>query len=737
MAGIDDNVAIIGDWVPPNPSPRSFYSAILGEDSSSSTIPEPSRENRIEGLFPGSREQMITGNTDKKDATQTGGAQFTELAPFSGQKSSSRGGLVERMAARAGFNAPRLNTESIRSVDLSLNPEIRSPYLTIPPGLSPTTLLDSPVFLSNSLAQPSPTTGKFSFVTNGNSKNSTVASEPVDKSKDNFIKDINASSFAFKPVPDSGSSFFIGATSKQSFPSIEVSVQSENSLQSRGVEPTKVQSQNRNTLHFPVDFSRSVTEKDNGGNSVMTDRRFFDTVGGSAENSPPLDEQQDEGDQIASGDSMAGGGCGTPSEDGYNWRKYGQKQVKGSEYPRSYYKCTHPNCPVKKKVERSHEGHITEIIYKGAHNHPKPPPNRRAAIGSSNPLLDVQPDVPEQTGLQGGMDNDPVWSSAQKGTAAGTPEWRHDNVEVTSSASVGPEFGNPSSSMQAQNGNNFESGDAVDASFTFSNDEDEDDRATHGSVGYDGEGDESESKRRKIETYPTDMGGATRAIREPRVVVQTTSEVDILDDGYRWRKYGQKVVKGNPNPRSYYKCTNAGCTVRKHVERASHDLKSVITTYEGKHNHDVPAARNSSHVNSGTSSTGTAQAGSAVQTHVHRPEPSQVHNSMSRFERSAAYGSFSFPGRQQLGPTPSFSFGMNQPGLANLAMAGLGAGQPRMTVMPVHPYLAQQCPMNEMGFMLPKGEPKAEPMSEPSLNLSNNPSMYQQIMSRLPLGPQM
>ena len=40
-----------------------------------------------------------------------------------------------------------------------------------------------------------------------------------------------------------------------------------------------------------------------------------------------------------------------------------------------------------------------------------------------------------------------------------------------------------------------------------------------------------------------------RTVREPRVVVQTMSDIDILDDGYRWRKYGQKVVKGNPNPR--------------------------------------------------------------------------------------------------------------------------------------------------------------------------------------------
>ncbi|RWW87286.1 hypothetical protein BHE74_00003895 [Ensete ventricosum] len=70
-----------------------------------------------------------------------------------------------------------------------------------------------------------------------------------------------------------------------------------------------------------------------------------------------------------------------PADDGYNWRKYGQKMVKGSEYPRSYYKCSHSNCPVKKKVEHSLDGQITEIIYKGQHNHKRPVLNKRSKEG--------------------------------------------------------------------------------------------------------------------------------------------------------------------------------------------------------------------------------------------------------------------------------------------------------------------------------------------------------------------
>lgn len=41
-----------------------------------------------------------------------------------------------------------------------------------------------------------------------------------------------------------------------------------------------------------------------------------------------------------------------------------------------------------------------------------------------------------------------------------------------------------------------------------------------------------------------------------RVAFKTKSEVEILDDGYKWRKYGKKMVKNSPNPRYTYACEN-------------------------------------------------------------------------------------------------------------------------------------------------------------------------------------
>ncbi|XP_050230489.1 probable WRKY transcription factor 49 [Mercurialis annua] len=59
----------------------------------------------------------------------------------------------------------------------------------------------------------------------------------------------------------------------------------------------------------------------------------------------------------------------------------------------------------------------------------------------------------------------------------------------------------------------------------------------------------------------------------------------MADDGYKWRKYGQKSIKNSPFPRSYYRCTNPRCSAKKQVERSSEDEETLIITYEGLHLH--------------------------------------------------------------------------------------------------------------------------------------------------------
>ncbi|XP_073310965.1 probable WRKY transcription factor 49 [Primulina huaijiensis] len=63
----------------------------------------------------------------------------------------------------------------------------------------------------------------------------------------------------------------------------------------------------------------------------------------------------------------------------------------------------------------------------------------------------------------------------------------------------------------------------------------------------------------------------------------------ISDDGYKWRKYGQKSIKNSPNPRSYYRCGKPRCNAKKRVEQSMEDPDTLIVTYEGLHVHlDFP-----------------------------------------------------------------------------------------------------------------------------------------------------
>ncbi|XP_052163793.1 probable WRKY transcription factor 3 isoform X1 [Oryza glaberrima] len=239
-----------------------------------------------------------------------------------------------------------------------------------------------------------------------------------------------------------------------------------------------------------------------------------------------------------------------PTDDGYNWRKYGQKAVKGGEYPKSYYKCTHLNCLVRKNVEHSADGRIVQIIYRGQHTHERPSKRRFKDCGGISDDLDDF-----------------------SGTTGTSVRSQPDYDDYCRKPII------PSGTMVAPLVKKIEDGD--DQLSGSSDNQDEHDDEVRTADGASGDASANE--------------GNVPAPGQ-KIIVSTTSEIDLLDDGYRWRKYGQKVVKGNPYPRSYYKCTYLGCDVKKQVERSVEEPNAVITTYEGKHIHDVPAARNKSHV---------------------------------------------------------------------------------------------------------------------------------------------
>ncbi|KAK1630362.1 hypothetical protein QYE76_004677 [Lolium multiflorum] len=69
--------------------------------------------------------------------------------------------------------------------------------------------------------------------------------------------------------------------------------------------------------------------------------------------------------------SSPGGGGGAPEDDGYSWRKYGQKEILGSQNRRAYYRCTHQKtqgCAATKQVQRADEDPtLFDVTYHGTH----------------------------------------------------------------------------------------------------------------------------------------------------------------------------------------------------------------------------------------------------------------------------------------------------------------------------------------------------------------------------------
>jgi hypothetical protein len=221
--------------------------------------------------------------------------------------------------------------------------------------------------------------------------------------------------------------------------------------------------------------------------------------------------------------------------DGFNWRKYGQKQVKSSDNSRSYYRCTNSGCLAKKKIEHCPDGRVVEIIYRGTHDHEPP---QKTKFGKDRVPPICVPSGDETLRLV----NTEIVDSR-------TPTYKLDQSTITET----PEN---ASEQQLFCSSDCE-GDAANRS------EDE-----HPSA-------EPVPKRRSlhrvtiwidnvfvitfsyllfllfcplsrtVEFSTPNFTPVLRTVREQKIIVQPGK----VSDGYRWRKYGQKIVKGNPNPR--------------------------------------------------------------------------------------------------------------------------------------------------------------------------------------------
>uniref|UniRef100_A0A0A9E6M0 WRKY domain-containing protein n=1 Tax=Arundo donax TaxID=35708 RepID=A0A0A9E6M0_ARUDO len=99
--------------------------------------------------------------------------------------------------------------------------------------------------------------------------------------------------------------------------------------------------------------------------------------------------------------AKGGSGEGPPPPDSWAWRKYGQKPIKGSPYPRGYYRCSSSKgCPARKQVERSRaDPKVLLVTYTFEHNHASPRP-KNGSCHQSKPSPSPRAPKPEPEAQQ-------------------------------------------------------------------------------------------------------------------------------------------------------------------------------------------------------------------------------------------------------------------------------------------------------------------------------------------------
>ncbi|KAE8703187.1 WRKY DNA-binding protein 70 [Hibiscus syriacus] len=101
------------------------------------------------------------------------------------------------------------------------------------------------------------------------------------------------------------------------------------------------------------------------------------------------------------------------------------------------------------------------------------------------------------------------------------------------------------------------------------------------------DGRKSEDSGESIKSTPStlkDRRGSPKTRK--RVPSRKNISSALVDDGYAWRKYGQKQIFNSNHPRSYYRCTHRkeqGCQALKQVQMIEDDPPKYQTIYLGHH----------------------------------------------------------------------------------------------------------------------------------------------------------
>ncbi|CAL4974231.1 unnamed protein product [Urochloa decumbens] len=153
-----------------------------------------------------------------------------------------------------------------------------------------------------------------------------------------------------------------------------------------------------------------------------------------------------------SGPRPKGVGEGNTPTDSWAWRKYGQKPIKGSPFPRAYYRCSsNKGCPARKQVERDRaRPDMVIVTYSFEHNHSDAVPTRaqQNRQQATKPKQQAQPAAPPPEpaeSLSSGGSHDVAGGelATEGGGAAAVAavevhddfRWLYDGVSVTSSTS--------------------------------------------------------------------------------------------------------------------------------------------------------------------------------------------------------------------------------------------------------------------------------------------------------------